>query len=228
MENRPYGDLDMNGVGNAGGGRYRRVCTDGVSKVEGDVQADEFRANGVTTVGGSLETETMRANGKLKIEGKLKAGKADIDGLIDVLGSLTGEEVVLKGILNIRGDCELERFDASGGFEVGGMLNAGFIDIALYGHGKAREIGCESIRVRKIAKSIWKEALQKMFSKWTPELQTGTIEGDDLDLEHTVASVVRGNRVVIGPGCRIGRVEYRSEYRKHPGAQVGKEMKTGE
>ncbi|WP_276358338.1 hypothetical protein [Cohnella caldifontis] len=228
MDNQPYGDLNMSGVGSAGGGRYRRVKLEGVGKVNGNVSADDFRLNGVSTVRGSVETKSFFANGKLKVEGDVSADQAEMDGLIDVGGSLTGHEAVLNGYLKIGGDCEFERLRAAGGFEVGGMLNAGFVDIALYGQGKAREIGCESIRVRKIPKSRWKEALRNLFPRWRPELLTGTIEGDDLDLEHTVASAVRGNRVTIGPGCRIERVEYRTEYRKHPGAKVGKEWRTGE
>jgi cytoskeletal protein CcmA (bactofilin family) len=201
---------------------------EGVCKVDGDIRAEEFRLNGVSTVRGSVEANSFLVSGKLKIEGGVKAEQAATDGLVEIAGSLTGHEGNLNGLLKIRGDCEFERLKAAGGFEVGGMLNAGFADIALYGQGKAREIGCESLRVRKIAKSGWKEALRKMFPRWKPELTAHTIEGDDLDLENTAADVVRGNRVAIGPGCRIGCVEYRLEYRKHPGAKVGKELKVGE
>ncbi|WKB34651.1 hypothetical protein QS257_11765 [Terrilactibacillus sp. S3-3] len=39
-------------------------------------------------------------------------------------------------------------------------------------------------------------------------------------LEDTTAKVVRGNRVVIGPGCKIESVEYQSDYSKADDAEV--------
>jgi cytoskeletal protein CcmA (bactofilin family) len=228
MDKNPYSNLDINGVATASGGQYEQVNIEGVGKVEGDVRAASFRLNGVATVRGSVETERLESNGKLKIEGLLSAGTSHMDGYTDVLGSLSGEHVTSKGLLQIRGDCELERFDAEGGFVIDGLLNAGFVNVQLYGRAKTREIGCESILVRKIAKSQWKEMLRKMFGKSAAGLEAGTIEGDDVDLEYTAASVVRGNRVTLGPGCRIGRVEYRTELKKHPAAQVGEERKTGD
>ncbi|MNR67595.1 hypothetical protein D3C85_1916860 [compost metagenome] len=46
------------------------------------------------------------------------------------------------------------------------------------------------------------------------------IEGDDIYLENTRAKVVRGNQVVIGPGCEIDLVEYKVLLEKKKGANV--------
>jgi cytoskeletal protein CcmA (bactofilin family) len=228
MNRNPNPDLHINGVATAPGGHYERVQIEGVGKVEGDVQAAEFHLNGMATVRGELNAKTLNAIGKLKVEGRTSAGMTHMEGVAVIRGSLTGERLTLKGMLHVQGDCEFERLDAEGGFDIEGLLNAGFVDIRLYGRGKTREIGCDSIQVRKIARNHWKQMLQKMFGTWGPGLEAGTIEGDDIDLEHTTASMVRGNRVTLGPGCRIGRVEYRTELRKHPDAKVGEEMKTGD
>lgn len=221
-------DMHINGVSSTPGGHYRSASIDGVIKVEGALQVDGLaRMNGVVTVRGDLKAHELEGDGKFKVQGRLSAGTARINGLADVAGSVDGEHMILKGMLSVKGDCAVERFEAEGGFEVGGLLNAGTVDIRLYGRGKAREIGGESIRVRKMARSAWKKIWEWMFPKWNPEMEADVIEGDDVDLENTIAKVVRGNRVVLGPGCRIGRVEYRSELIRHPGAKANEEVKTG-
>lgn len=221
-------DLNINGVATAAGGRYREIRIDGVGTVSGSVRSEGFRLNGIASIRGSLETGRLNADGKIKVEGRLAAGTADVNGLVDVFGALTGDRLAIRGLLNVRGDCEAERFESEGGFDIEGLLNAGEVDVSLHGRAKTREIGCESIRVRVAPKKNWKKLFQWLLGKWAPELSAGTIEGDDIDLENTVAAVVRGNRVAIGPGCRIGRVEYRTELRKHPKGHVGEERKTGD
>jgi cytoskeletal protein CcmA (bactofilin family) len=222
-------DLRINGVSRAPGGHYRLVTIEGVGKVEGAVQSEDLcRMNGMVTVKGDVRTPELDADGKIKIEGRLSAGSSQIDGYVDVQGSVDGDTMVLRGLLNVKGDCSLERFEAEGGFEIDGLLNAGYLDIRLYGRGKAREIGGETIRVRKGVQGSWKKLWQWIFPKWNPELTVDLIEGDEVDLENSIVSVVRGNRVIIGPGCRIGHVEYRSELIKHPSAKIGEERKTGD
>ena len=43
------------------------------------------------------------------------------------------------------------------------------------------------------------------------KLTTESIEGDEIELSNVEADIVRGGRVTIHSGCKIGRVEY-SEY----------------
>jgi hypothetical protein len=58
----------------------------------------------------------------------------------------------------------------------------------------------------------------------TGSLTAETIEGDTVDLEATEAQVVRGKVVRIGPGCRIGWVEYTDSLEVHPEAEVGERV----
>ncbi len=50
------------------------------------------------------------------------------------------------------------------------------------------------------------------FISHVGNLQTSIVEGDDIYLEHTIAEVVRGNNVTIGPGCEISVVEYHTSF----------------
>ena len=226
-EARP--DMHVSGVNNAPGGYYRNATIEGVGKVIGDVQADGiFRLNGVVTVLGNVQAAEFNGDGKFNIEGCFAAGSARINGIVAVKGTVSGETLLLQGMLDANGDCELERFEAEGGFTVGGLLNAGMIDIRMHAKCEAREVGGESIRVRKMSRSAWEKLWRWMFPKWAPEMTVELIEGDEVDLENTTASVVRGNHVIIGAGCHIERVEYRTSIAKHPSAQVNEEVKSGD
>jgi cytoskeletal protein CcmA (bactofilin family) len=227
MENSIKPNLIINGYSNAGGGVYGKVNIDGVGTVVGNVNSLMFNSNGVTKIQGNLLTEDLDCDGLIKIDGHLVAGKSIIDGHITVKGSLRGEQLTLNGVLKVGGDCEIEAFDVEGAFDIQGLLNAGRMNVKLHGKGKAREIGVEFIQVRQASKSAWSKLWRWMLPKFTPELQVVTIEGDDIDLEYTEADVVRGNRIIIGKGCTIGKVEYRTELKVHPSAKVGKGVKTG-
>jgi hypothetical protein len=227
MEPTKKPNLMINGVSHAGGGIYGKVNIDGVGTISGNLISDTFDTNGMTKVHGNLLTEHLDCDGMFKVEGELSAGKSWIDGRMNVFGAFRGEQIKLNGILNVGGDCEFEVADLEGAFDVKGLLNAGQMNIRLHGHGKAREIGVESIQVRQASKSVWNKLWRWMLPKFSPELEAKTIEGDDIDLEYTYADVVRGNRVIIGKGCVIGKVEYGTELRRHPAAKIDQEVKTG-
>ncbi|MFL6561039.1 MAG: cytoplasmic protein, partial [Bacillus sp. (in: firmicutes)] len=52
--------------------------------------------------------------------------------------------------------------------------------------------------------------LLKTFFK--PQLEVELIEGDKIELENTIAKIVRGKQVRIGPNCQIGLVEYTEDF----------------
>ncbi|WP_409342453.1 hypothetical protein [Paenibacillus sp. MBLB4367] len=219
-------DLTINGMGNAFGGRYRTVNMEGVGKVDGDIFCESFKANGVATVKGSIQAARFEMNGKLSGEGNLTSLTLLVDGHMSLKGRLHGEEMRLNGMIKVNGDCEAERFNLQGGFTIDGLLNAGTIDIALYGRGQAKEIGGDSIHVKKSNHSSWGRLVSWILPVFEPHLFAETIEGDDIRLEETTAAVVRGNRVYIGPGCGIGRVEYGTELVVHPEAKVNERIRS--
>ncbi|MFC5469980.1 polymer-forming cytoskeletal protein [Cohnella suwonensis] len=221
-------NLVINGVSSAGGGDYGSVKIDGVGTVEGDISAESINANGMTKIRGSIRTDDLDFDGMGRIDGDVIAKKSAIDGYLTVKGSIRAEQFVINGVLNVAGECEFESLEATGAFDLKGFVNAGQMNVLLQGKGKATDIGVESITVRKIHRSAWSKLWTWAIPKFIPELQAKSIEGDNIHLENTEADVVRGNRVFIGKGCRIGLVEYRTELQKHPDAKIGKEAKTGE
>ncbi|XID95851.1 polymer-forming cytoskeletal protein [Paenibacillaceae bacterium WGS1546] len=226
MEQDMKPDLVINGVSTAGGGEYAKVRIDGVGTVEGDVATERFDCNGMTKIRGRLHADSADIDGMFTIEGNLSARSATVDGHAKVKGSVKADGLAVNGLLNVAGDCEIEHLRLEGAFDVRGLLNAGELSVMLHGKGKAREIGVESIRVRRKSRGPWGKLLTWIIPHYSPELETYSIEGDDIDLEYTEATAVRGNRVIVGKGCKIDLVEYRTELYVHPSAKIGKEVKT--
>ncbi|SEG17624.1 polymer-forming cytoskeletal protein [Paenibacillus sp. UNC499MF] len=224
MEAQPIvtNDLSIAGSGSADGGRYRNARINGNGRIDGDLECRSFKSAGHShvygnlaalevivrgsgSVSGNVRSELLSVSGNGEIRGDVAAGQVKVNGSAGIGGSLTTDTAVIRGSVQIGGDCEAEKFEAYGNFEVGGLLNAGLIDIRLFGPCRAREIGGESIQVRK---NGFLNSLASLFGSKLTSLEAGIIEGDVIYLEHTSASVVRGRDVKIGPGCEIGRVEY--------------------
>ncbi|MFC3804227.1 hypothetical protein [Cohnella sp. GCM10012308] len=225
MASEMIGDLKMDGIGTAAGGVYKKVELNGVCKVASDIEAQLFDADGRIRVGGQLTAAELDLDGTLDVAGDARVGKAAIDGVITVEGAYAGQLLRLNGMLTVGGDCETDALEGEGAFKIGGLLNAGTIDLRLQGRGTAKEIGGESIRIGKGRTGAWQSLWQRMLPSFAQELLADLIEGDRIELDHATVKVVRGDRVTIGEGCVIDRVEYRTELRKHPSARIGEEAK---
>lgn len=228
------------------GGDYARVTISGAGKVAGDIKAEALRISGAGKVEGRTEAiqitvsgsgafageviaDEMRVSGAARIDGAARVKELKCSGSYRVKESITAEYVKVSGVLRVGGDVEADLFKASGGFEIEGLLSADKIEIRPGGRCYAREIGGAKIDVRRGGyreRGILFDGLVRMFSgKGTAELHVTVIEGDEIHLEDTIADVVRGTRVEIGPGCRIKAVEYAGELSVHPSAEVGKQQK---
>ncbi|MBB6284498.1 polymer-forming cytoskeletal protein [Geobacillus subterraneus] len=229
MERR---DLVIAGSGHASGGLYNLVKLSGNGKlygdldcleiqvqgnaaIEGSVKANTVHIAGKGHVAGGIECEWMKVSGSVKIGGDVKCQEATVRGRGLVKGSCAAEKVRVHGELDVGGDCSAERMEVEGHFTVGGLLNADYVEVKLLGPSRAKEMGGETIMVKRQGSSL--------FKKWffPAELTADVIEGDEIHLEYTTANTVRGNRVTIGPGCRIERVEYREALECDEEAKIG-------
>jgi cytoskeletal protein CcmA (bactofilin family) len=200
LEEQRRSNLMMAGVGKASGGIYQNVNIQGVGTVQGDIECVDCSIEGVATISGNVRAQTISIKGKASAQ-----------------GDVSGEAVSLEGQVTISGKCDAEKFVGTGAISIAGLLNAGEISIQLYGPSHVGEIGAETIRVEK-------EPGRSLFGR-LKRLSAETIEGDEIYLENTKANVVRGNRVVIGAGCNIELVEYRTEFEQHKSARIGTQKK---
>lgn len=216
-------DLNISGASVMPGGDYGTVRISGSGKINGNLRADSLRCSGAAKVEGDVVTGELECSGGCKIEGNAEVEQAHISGGFKVNGSLSGgsfrvsgaikaegllhcQQLLMSGELKVGQDVEAEEVHLTGCAEIGGLLNADTIEIKSYGSSDIKEIGCSSLTVRKNAK----ENLVRRFFGYdiACALEAGTIEADRADLEYTTADVVRGRDIVIGPGCKIRRIEY--------------------
>ncbi|WP_449621842.1 hypothetical protein [Robertmurraya sp. Marseille-Q9965] len=217
------GDLIISGHGKSGGGSFERVFVNGHGVVHGEITARVVEVNGHSKMLDVVYVEEMTINGHSKNEGRVTFKSMEINGKSTFLNSIEGKELELNGMMKIEGDCEVEKAELNGVFTIDGLLNADTIAISLSGRSSVKEIGGETISVKKDKQSFMQ--LDKLFSILNKELTADIIEGDVLELENTKAKTVRGKHVHIGPGCQIDLVEYREDIRISEEADVKKSVK---
>lgn len=220
-------DMKITGSGNASGGIYDKVRIIGDGGLKGDVDCHKFICTGTANVSGNMRATMVKIRGMANISGNLTIQDLRLAGAIHSSRNLICETMKIWGEITVKGDCETERLYGRGSFNVGGLLNAGIIDMQIGWPSKASEIGGEIIRVKRISYfSRLLRSLNPLFkSSPSPVLHTNMIEGDDIYLEFTKAKIVRGNRISIGPGCEIEQVEYRNDLNLFKHATVGNVIK---
>ncbi len=236
--------VSIAGSGRLAGGEYTHVRISGSGRVEGDVIAQEIRVSGagrfqgdvkakeieVSGAGkfaGRVEADTIETSGSCGIEGDAEVKEVRSSGAQRVGGSLRAHYVRVSGVLSVGHDVEADVFTSSGKFEIGGLLSADRVEIKLVGDSRVREIGGENIDIRASSGFSFGFSLTRglRLGFGIGTLTVGEIEGDTVRIEATTAEVVRGKIVHIGPGCRIGRVEYSESLDVHPEAEVRERIK---
>jgi len=210
-------DLRMIGETSSAGGSYRHIKLTGESSFSGDVDCVKLAQVGELEIEGGLKVGEAKITGECEVRGQLSAGKVGGRGELNVRTGFRGEQVKFTGNIETGGDCEAGSFKLDGAFNVGGLLSADLIDVRMFGPCSAKEIGGSKISVKR---SRARKLLSLVNADGHSGLIAEQIEGDAVSLEHTAAAVVRGNRIEIGPGCRIGRVEYRNALDVHKTATV--------
>jgi len=237
-------DVNVMGDSNLQGGRYRRINVMGDLRMDGDVRCLAMNCMGDATVVGSFQSQKTNVMGDMEFRGPVDAGTlnvmgdakflsglrartANCMGEIEVVGTLNADRFNLFGELRVTGDCNVDRFESRGGFRVDGLLSGDQLRIVPWRSCRAAEVGGSRIEVRRRRGFLgvllaWDSLLSAIgLGRTGGLLEVESVEGDDVFLENTAAQVVRGKRVRIGTGCRIGRVEHGGDFVRHPDAQIG-------
>ncbi|MBQ8400495.1 MAG: polymer-forming cytoskeletal protein, partial [Clostridia bacterium] len=199
----------------------------GSGRVNGDLDCDSMTINGSGSVRGGLRTNgSFTINGSGRVEGSITGqGHVAINGSGKVEGSVHCHSFRSSGSASIGGDCEGEDMEMNGGGQIRGLLNGEKVRVFLYNnnHAEIGSIGGTDILVAHKpgggngSGGGWKIRIFGIEivrggigdgANHPGELKTDTIEGDVIDLSYTHAGRVSGRVVKIGPGCRIGKLEY--------------------
>lgn len=236
METASRRNLGFAGVGSVSGGVFNRVSINGNGRVEGDVDCNRLKAQGKSEVEGNVKAQLIDVKGNLMILGALDANIAHVRGQIKVVGKGTvkeisiygrgdmheffaGERIKVQGGLSVAGNCTVDQFFLRGECNLGGLLSAENIDIRLHGSSRATQIEGSIVKIKRESPFGFFGMMSSLFQK-ERSLSVESIEGDAIILEDTRAKVVRGNSVIIGPGCEIEHVEYRNHLHQHEEATV--------
>lgn len=209
-------DISIIGDGSSSGGVYGKVKVVGDSSFNDNLFCDQFKCTGTSVIYGSLESTDIKITGTLNLRERAAAGDEDQEGNYAPNLHAKAEHMKVVGELHVSGNCQVEDMKLNGRFTIAGMLSAEQMTLKIMGPSEVREMGGSIISV----KSGKGKMFEGLFSGQKSVLKAGMIEGDDIELEYTEAEVVRGDKIKIGPGCRIGTVEYRSSLQIHPQSEV--------
>lgn len=214
--------LRLVGESETSGGEFGRLRITGDAAFAGDVTCDKLTLTGTVRVKGNLAYSAMTFTGAAEVHGSLRGGSIRGFGELLAAGDFRAETLRLSGHLDVSGSVEADRIDLRGGLTAKAMVNADEVTIRLYAPSAAKEVVGEQVSIRRSRGMMLKGLFQPgKLGGMAAEL----IEGDRVYLEHTRAAVVRGNAVKLGPGCDIGRVEYRGTLEKHAKSTVGQEFR---
>ena len=196
-------NLKLVGEGSASGGVYETIRVTGQGSIIGDVSSKKAKIVGECTIKGNAEVEQFSIIGKGEIEGDIYCERLKLTGDIQIKNKFKASHVHARGYITSNGNIEIEKMNIKGGFNINGMLNVGELKIDLQlAPSFVREIGGEKITITR-----------RSLINRSSTLEVELIEGDEIYLEYTSAQMVRGDVIVIGPGCHINQVEYRSSYK---------------
>jgi len=219
----------------------------GSSTVDGDLRATHFSCSGSQRVGNDLIAGNVRLSGSCNVSNDVEAdefvskGRFRIGGLLSAddiriqLGHGRGGQCVVSEIggerIEVRSkgpfwDYDQEKLERKLG-KVGHKLEKGLTKM----RGKfGIEIDLGDIDkmvddIVKVGEKIKVNIESNFEDDYLAMLEVETIEGDDIYLEYTKASVVRGKKIAIGPGCEIDHVEYSDSLEIDEDAHVVKQDK---
>lgn len=213
-------NLKVLGTSSSLGGYFLEVKVTGECKFAGDVDCQSLSLTGETKVSGGLRMEKLKMTGQLSVQDRIEGGSLRGQGEVQTSG-LSVEQLKFSGSMEVRGDCEAEDLQMGGALKVKGLLSAENLQLTLYGPGSAAEVGGGTITIKR-SKT---KTLFQMGHGRDMIFTTGLIEGDFVELQNTHAATVRGEKVIIGPGCVIQNVEYSDYLEIHKNAIVKQQTK---
>ncbi|UZQ49728.1 polymer-forming cytoskeletal protein [Clostridium kluyveri] len=152
---------------------------------------NEVKISGSAKIEVDIDCSYYKCSGSSTANGNVKSKIIGISGSTKICGNVDTEEMIVSGSSRIMGNVNTKKLKISGSSIIEGSLHTENMKI---------KSGTGHFFIRMI----------NLFSNYA-KLVTGVIEGDDIYLENTVAKIVRGNNVTIGPNCDIEIVEYRDK-----------------
>lgn len=230
MGNNGNNSLNISGSGSCCGGDYDQVEISGHGKITDNLTCDVLHVSGMAKLMGSVACRRADISGMGKVIGALEAKELEISGKVDCESDVIGEAVTISGMCKIKqclnaneilriqgmitvgGDINGEQIISEGMVQCEGLMNCETLSFECRGISRIREIGGTLVEVRRTGRGYMGLLNFLLPSSYRGDkLVSDLIEGDEVSLEYCEVKVVRGKKVRIGEGCKIGLVEYSEE-----------------
>lgn len=218
-------DLEINGLGKLNGTvKSGDIVVNGHSTFMQNVECNIINVSGHSKFNEKLSSKKCIISGITKIFNDLKSDNLDISGVLTVNGGINGEDIQVSGTISSDKDLECENFSCRGSFSIKGLLNSENIDVISWLGSKAKDIGGNTIRIVRGDLNLLTSIVGSLLLK-SKEITVGTIEGSDIFLEYCMVDTIRGDKVVVGKGCKIKNIEYTGSLEVLDGAIVENSIK---
>lgn len=209
------GDIDAKSIRVSGSGTFEgnvkaiEMKTSGSSHISGDSEIGDVNCSGSCRLDGSLNAGGISSSGTMRIKGVSKADNISASGSFVSIGGIKSGNLKVSGSIEVGADVDVTHdFISTGRVIVDGTLHAFTVKITPGGDCRIGKITGSSITVKVSDRSIGMSIIKALAGGRLGHLKVELIEGEEVEIEDTDASLVRGKRVKIGRGCRVERVEY--------------------
>lgn len=244
MEKR---NLKISGSGSYAGGKFDEVSisgsgqingdlecvkfsSSGSSKVDGHIIGEVFKCSGSTKVTGNVHVKDVHVSGVCKIKGNMQAHTLSSAGVTKIEGNIKCEKLSISGVLTSEKNIEAEEINIKGSIKNTGIINGESISIECRdGNGSCsfNEMGASQITINKDNQntSFGLHKLLGLFKGSKSKINGNLVEGDDIYIENANIKMIRGESIVVRPGCEIDQIEYRKSIEVSDQSQVKQVVK---
>lgn len=206
-------DNRIEGFGSITAGNYDKVSIEGMGKVKEDITCKELIVGGMYKSKGKVETEKFECNGMSNIFEDLKAKEVKINGMVRIKGAkLEAEDIFCNGMLTCTEEVSADKVIVEGNCSIG-TLYGDQIKIT-QPHGNA------SFKIPGIVKTFGSAYIGRRVSQEYSIVDI--IECTDLQAEYLESKLIRAHKVVLGPYCKVEKIECDGELIYDETCQIGK------
>jgi cytoskeletal protein CcmA (bactofilin family) len=214
-------DITIMGESHMSGGGYGFVKILGNASTQEDMEAERIKVVGSGEFR-SVKAGEIKVTGNARFMGALKVTSLEISGSVDTLSTVKAQSIKVYGSLTATEEVSAEKFHAKGLIKLT-SLNADDILIEPAENCRVHEVGGEKVQVKPLGMF----RLGFFGFNHAKRLESDTIEADRIELSNTTARIVKGNQVIIGPGCNIEIVEYQDTIEVDGNSTVKNQVKVG-
>lgn len=222
-------DLNISGKGTISAGDYDEVVLKGNIKSKGKISCKNFKFDGKFSGDsdidckkelklsgdfkndGSIKTDILIASGKVKNEKNISAYSMKISGSFISQSDIRTSKMKALGIIDVKRNIKADKAHIVGMINNEGLIDVDNLHIEIFSsrYSEVKNIKGKDIQIERKLRDPIITCFKKLAKSKTGVINvTDAIEGDDINLEYTIAKRVTGRRVNIGKGCQIGLVQY--------------------